>query len=75
MDERRIHEPGLMLPEWELWACAHHYIKQHADDAPILAAMRADELLAAGDLDGARNFQAIVRRINRLLEQPTGKLH
>jgi hypothetical protein len=59
-----------VLPEWELWACAQHYIKQHLDDAPIHAAMRADEMLADGDLQGAKTFQAIVRRINQLLEAP-----
>jgi hypothetical protein len=64
-----------MLSEWELWACANHSIQQHQSDAPILAAMRADELLASGDLEGARNFQAIVRRINELLEPPSGPLH
>jgi hypothetical protein len=58
-----------VLPDWELWACAQHYIKRHLDDAPIHAAMRADELLAEGDLEGARNFQAIFRRINQLLER------
>jgi hypothetical protein len=60
-----------VLSEWELWACAQHYIKRHVNDAPIHAAMRADELLAEGDLEGARNYQAIVRRINQLLETPS----
>ena len=64
-----------MITEWELWACANHYVREHQADAPIVAAMRADELLAQGDMDGARNFQAIVRRINQLLETPTGLLH
>jgi hypothetical protein len=41
------------------------------DDAPIHAAMRADELLAEGDLEGAKTFQAIARRINQLLEAPS----
>jgi hypothetical protein len=59
-----------VLPEWELWACALQFIKLHSVDAPIHAAMRADEMLAEGDLEGAKNFQAIVRRINQLLEQP-----
>jgi hypothetical protein len=59
-----------VLAEWELWACAQHYIKRHLDDAPIHAAMRADELLAQGDLEGAKTFQAIVRRINQLLKTP-----
>lgn len=64
-----------MLPEWELWACAHHYITEHGADAPVIAAMRCDELLDAGDHEGARNYQAIIERINRLLETPSGLLH
>lgn len=64
-----------MITEWELWACANHYIREHGEDAAVLAAMRADELLAEGDLDGSRTFQSIVRRINELLEGPSGALH
>jgi hypothetical protein len=64
-----------VLTDWELWACANHYISKHQADAPIIAAMRADELLAEGDLAGARNYQEIVRRINQLLEMPAGPLH
>jgi hypothetical protein len=64
-----------MLTQWELWACANHYVSRHQADAPIIAAMRADELLAEGDLEGARNFSAIVRIINSLLAEPTGALH
>ncbi len=64
-----------MLSEWELWACANHFVQRHQADAPILVAMRADELLADGDLEGARTFQAIVRRINELLEKPAGPFH
>jgi hypothetical protein len=64
-----------MITEWELWACAHHYIREHGEDAPIIAAMRADELLAAGDLDGFRTFQSIVRRIGQLLDGPGGALN
>ena len=64
-----------MITEWELWACANHYIREHGEDAPVIAAMRADELLAEGDLEGARTFQSIARRINELLEGPSGALH
>ena len=64
-----------MLSNWELWACANHYLKQHGEDAPIAAAMRADELLAEGDMEGVRNFQAIVRRIDQLLDPPTGAVN
>jgi hypothetical protein len=63
-----------MLTNWELWACANHFISKHQADAPIIAAIRADELLAEGDIEGAKNFQAIVRRINQLLDVPAGPL-
>ena len=43
-----------ILSEWELWACANEMIKQHAFDAPIFAAMRADELLENADLEVRR---------------------
>lgn len=46
----------------------------HSQDAPIIAAMKADELMVGGDLEGARTFRAIVRRINELLE-PSGLPH
>jgi hypothetical protein len=65
----KLLQPKL-LPERELLACAHEMIRQHALDAPIHAAMRADELMAQSDLDGAHNWQLIVRRINQLLEPP-----
>jgi hypothetical protein len=64
-----------MLSEWELWACANHYIAQHGEDAAVIAALRCDELQAACDHDGARNYQAIIARINQLLEPPVGPLH
>lgn len=64
-----------MLTDWELWACANEYVRQHGVDAPIVAAMRADKLLEAGDLDGATNWRAIVTRINGLLAKPQGALN
>ena len=64
-----------LLSEWELWACAQHYVTQHGQDAGVVAAMRCDELLDACDYDGARNYQAIIERINQLLERPSGPLH
>ena len=65
-----------MLTDWELWACANHYIAMHGDDAAVIAAMRCDELFAEGDLDGVRNYRAIVARINRLLDPiPDGLLN
>jgi len=64
-----------MLSEWELWASAQHYVSQHGEDAPVIAAMRCDELLDACDYEGARVYRAIIERIHRLLAPPTGLLH
>ena len=64
--------PAKILTEWELWACAHEYVRQHQLDAPIYAAMRADKLMEKGDLDGARNWRLIVDRINQLLTPKSG---
>jgi hypothetical protein len=64
-----------MIPEWEIWACANHFIKKHGVDAAVFAAMRADELLADGDLQGSRTFQRIAQKINALLQEPAGPLH
>ena len=64
-----------MLSEWELWACANHFVNEHGEDAAIFAAFRADELAEAGDERGAANFRVIVRRVNELLSKPTGAVH
>jgi hypothetical protein len=50
-------------------------IRQYALDAPIRAAMRADELMEQADLDGAYNWRLIVHRINQLLEPGGGAGH
>ena len=63
------------ITEWELWACAQHYVRQYSKTAAIQAALRADQLLEAGNVEGAHTFAAIVRRIEQLLGPPTGLLH
>ena len=40
------------MSDWELWACAAQQIAQHGTFAAEMAAMRADQLLADGDLEG-----------------------
>ena len=63
------------VTDWELWACAQHYVTKHGEDAATHAAMRADELLARGDHAGVRTYSSIVRRIEQLLAPPDGPLH
>lgn len=64
-----------VLSDWELWACASHMIEKHGGDAPVRAALRCDELLEAGDGDGAATWLMILNRIERLLGAPTGQAH
>lgn len=54
------------IDEREVWVCALETIRQHGDDAAVHAAMRADELLEAGKIDGAATWQRIIRAINAL---------
>ena len=46
---------------------ANELIKQHGDDAPIHAAMRADELLEAGDMGGKAVWLRILKAVEELL--------
>lgn len=53
----------LTISDRELWACARKVLEMHGTGAEIHAAMRADELLEAGDLAGERVWKAILTRI------------
>ena len=41
-------------------------MKQHSEDAPIHAAMKADAMLEKGDLDGCAVWKRIVRAVEEL---------
>ncbi len=41
-----------MTSDIDIYRSAHVLVKQHGEDASIEAAMRADAVLEAGDLDG-----------------------
>ena len=55
-----------ILSDWELWACANECIRQHGSHAAVHAALRADELDAEGEVEGAQNWRLIVDRVQRL---------
>ncbi len=63
-----------MIPDLDIWRSDQALIKQHGQDAPIHAAMRADELLEAGDLDGYAVWKRVVKATEELLskERPDG---
>ena len=50
-----------MTSDLDIYRTANVLIKQHGQDAPIHAAMRADELLEAGDMDGLAVWKRILR--------------
>ena len=52
-----------MTSDLDIYRSANELIKQHGDAADIEAAMRADERLAAGDLEGETVWLRIVKAI------------
>ena len=55
-----------MTSDLDLYRSAQVLVKQHGEDAPIEAAMRADKLLEAGDLDGYAVWKRILRAVEEL---------
>ncbi len=55
-----------MIPDLDIYRAANALIKKHGKDAPIHAAMRADELLEAGDLDGVAVWRRVLRAVEEL---------
>ncbi len=56
-----------MTPDLDIFRSAQVLVKHHGDDAPIHAAMRADAMLEAGDLDGYAVWKRILRAVEELL--------
>jgi hypothetical protein len=50
----------------DIWRAAHLMMKRHGEDAAIVAAQRADEMLAQGDLEGQTVWKRIVVAIDEL---------
>lgn len=58
------------LKEIDIWRCANMMVVLHGDDAPIQAAMKADKMLEAGDLDGKLVWLRIMRAAEQLVKKP-----
>lgn len=65
------------MEDIDIYRTASVLIEQHGNDAPIYAATRADEMLAAGDIDGQRVWQRVIKVIDLLLSElpPAGSKH
>ena len=63
-----------MTSDLDIYRAANELIERHGDEAPIHAAMRADEMLARGFLDGQAVWKRILKAIDELLteERPEG---
>jgi hypothetical protein len=51
----------------DIYRAAQSLIKQHGEEAPVHAAMRADELAEAGDAEGCATWKRVVRAVRELL--------
>ena len=58
-----------MTSDLDIYRSANELIKQHGEAADIEAAMRADECLAAGDMEG----EAVWLRIGKAVEELQSK--
>jgi hypothetical protein len=50
----------------DIYRSANLLVKQHGEDAPIHAAMRADAMLEAGDLGGYVVWKRVLRAVGEL---------
>ena len=55
-----------MTSEIDIWRLAHLLVRRHGDDAPLVAAQRADEMLARGDVEGQAMWKRNVRGVEEV---------
>ncbi len=58
-----------MTSDLNIYRAANELIKQHGEAADIEAAMRADELMEAGDMEGRAVWIRIGKAIEELLSE------
>ncbi len=62
-----------MIPDLDIYRSAQVLVKRHGQDAPIEAAMRADAMLEAGDLDGYAVWKRVLKAVEELLRDEPAK--
>ncbi len=58
-----------MTSDIDIYRSANELIKQYGDAADIEAAMRADELMETGDMEGVAVWLRIVKAVEELLSK------
>ena len=63
-----------MIPDLDIYRTANILVKQHGEDAPIQAPMRADAMLEKGDLEACAVWKRVLRAVEELQskERPPG---
>ena len=61
-----------MIDDIDIYRAAKLLVDRHGEDAPIHAAMRADELMDAGDMDGRAVWMRIKAAVEKLLRSKVG---
>ena len=65
-----------MIPEIDIWRAANLMLKRYGEKALEESAMRADELAAGGDHDGAATWRRIADAVGQLANNtPPGPVH
>ncbi len=65
-----------MIDDIDLYRVAKQYIDAHGDQAALQAAMQADALLSAGDMEGSATWRRIIKAIEVLqATEPGGSVH
>jgi hypothetical protein len=62
-----------MIVDIDIWRAATLLLKQHGEDASIVAAKRADQCRASGDVDGLWMWEQIAEAILELLRDEPGE--
>ena len=61
-----------MISERDIYRTANLMVRKHGSEAHIHAAMRADEFVDNGDLDGQRTWLRIIKAIEELSSTDRG---
>ena len=57
-----------MTSDIDIYRSANLLIERYGEDAPIHVAMRADELMETGDMEGVTVWKMILKAIKELLD-------
>ncbi len=61
-----------MISDLDIYRSANVLVKRHGEDAPIHAAVKADAMFEAGDLDGYAAWKRILRAMDELQRAEPG---